>query len=88
MEELFELKLENMTMEYYEKRFIEILKYAGFIKDEKLKIQRFIDGILYSYKDNIQYDRLNTLKDTIWKVKHLYDHNMNTNPYQKNLKYK
>ena len=38
MEELFELKLGNMTMEAYEKIFLELLKYAIFVNDEKVKI--------------------------------------------------
>jgi hypothetical protein len=41
MKELFELKLGTMTMDKYEKRFFELLKYVDFIKDEKVKIQRF-----------------------------------------------
>jgi hypothetical protein len=38
MKELFELKLVSMTMDEYEKRFFELLKYVDFIKDEKVKI--------------------------------------------------
>ena len=73
IEELVEIKLGSMTMEYYEKRFWECLKYAYFIKEEKVKIQMFLSGLLDSYKDKIQYDIQNTLKDDIWKEKHLYD---------------
>jgi hypothetical protein len=35
MKEFFELKLGNMAMDKYEKRFFEVLKYVGLIKDEK-----------------------------------------------------
>jgi hypothetical protein len=38
MKELFEFKLGSMTMDEYERRFLELLKYADFIKDEKVKI--------------------------------------------------
>ena len=48
MEELFELKLGRMTMEVYEKKFIELLKYVDFIRDEKVNIKRFLSGILES----------------------------------------
>jgi hypothetical protein len=41
MQEFFELKLGSMTMEEYEKKFLELLRYVGFIKDEKVKIQRY-----------------------------------------------
>ena len=46
MEELFELKLGSMTMEAYEKKFLELLNYADFIKDEKVKIQRFLTSLI------------------------------------------
>jgi hypothetical protein len=32
-------------MDEYEKRFFELLKYVDFIKDEKVKIQRFLSGL-------------------------------------------
>ena len=45
MEEFFELNLGSMTMDSYENTFLEIFKYTDFIKDEKVKIQRFQSGI-------------------------------------------
>jgi hypothetical protein len=41
MKELFELKIENMSIDEYERRLLELLKYVYFIKDETIKIQRF-----------------------------------------------
>ena len=38
MEEFFELKLGSVTMESYKKRFLELLKYVGFVNDEKVNI--------------------------------------------------
>ena len=65
MEELFELKLGSLTMEAYEKKFLELLNYADFIRDEKVNIQRFLSGLPESYRDKIQYDRPKNLKDSI-----------------------
>ena len=65
MEELFELKLGSMTMEAFEKMFLELLNYADFIKDEKVNIQRFLSGLPEYYRDKIQYDRPRNLKDSI-----------------------
>jgi hypothetical protein len=31
-----------MIMDEYDKRFFELLKYVGFIKDEEVKIQIFM----------------------------------------------
>ena len=38
MQEFFELKLGPMTMDEYENKFSELLKYVDFIKDEKVNI--------------------------------------------------
>ena len=67
MEEFFELKLGNLTMDAYEKKFLELLTYANYIKDEKVKIHKFLSGLTTYYKENIQYDMPNTLKEVIKK---------------------
>jgi hypothetical protein len=38
MQDFFELGLGSMTTTEYEKKFVGLLKYVGFIKDEKVKI--------------------------------------------------
>jgi hypothetical protein len=63
MKGLFELKLETMKMEENEKQFFEFLKYVYFIKDEKVKIQRFISGFPSFYNDKIQYYNPKTLEE-------------------------
>jgi len=45
MKYFFELRLGNMTMAEYKKKFLGLLKYVGFIMDEKVKIQRFLNGL-------------------------------------------
>jgi hypothetical protein len=56
MKEFFELNLGNMTMDEYDRRFLEFLRYVGFIKDDKVKIQRFMSRLPSFYSDNIHYD--------------------------------
>jgi hypothetical protein len=74
MKEFFELKLGSMTMDEYEKRFFELLKYVDFIKDEKVKIQRFlISGLPSFYSDKIHYDNPKTLEESIRRGKYLYE---------------
>ena len=41
MQEFFELRFRSMTMLEYENKFLGLLKYVGFIKNEKVKIQGF-----------------------------------------------
>jgi hypothetical protein len=38
MKEFFEIRLGRMTMADYEKKFLGMLNYVQFIKDEKVKI--------------------------------------------------
>ena len=53
MEDFFELKLENMSTEEYEIKFLELLRYVGFLKDEKVKIQIFLSGLPSFYRDKL-----------------------------------
>jgi hypothetical protein len=65
MKEFFELKLGSMTIDEYERRFLELLKYVSFIKDEKVKIHRYLSGMPSFISDKIQYDDPKTLEETI-----------------------
>jgi hypothetical protein len=73
MKEFFELKLERMTMDEYEMGFFELLKYVGFIKEEKFKIQIFFSGLPSFYSEKIHYDNLGTLEESIRRENHLYE---------------
>jgi hypothetical protein len=73
MKDFFELKLGSMEMDEYEKRLFELLKYVDFIKDEKVKIQRFLSGLPSFYNEKIQYDNPRTLEEAIKRAKHLYE---------------
>jgi hypothetical protein len=65
MKELFELKLGSMTIDEYERRFLELLKHVSFIKDERVNIQRYLSGLNSFISDKIQYDDPKTLEETI-----------------------
>jgi hypothetical protein len=50
-------------------------RYVDFIKDEKVKIYRFLSELTSSYKDIIHFDEPNTLEESIRKAKYLYEQN-------------
>jgi hypothetical protein len=83
VKEFFELNLGSMTMDEYEKRFFELLRYVGFIKDGNIKIQRFLSGIPSFYSGKIQFDELKTLEEAIIKDKYLYEYNKGRPTFQK-----
>ena len=73
MKEFFELNLGSMKIDEYERRFLELLKYVPFIKDEIVKIQRYLSGLSSFISEKILYDEPKTLEDTIRRDKCLYD---------------
>jgi hypothetical protein len=73
MKELSELKLGSMTIDEYERTFLELLKHVSFIKDEKVKIQRYLSGFPSFISDKIQYDDPKTLEETIRHNKFIHD---------------
>jgi hypothetical protein len=83
MKELFELKLGRMTIDEYERRFIELLKYLSFIKDETVKIQRYLSGLPAFISDKMKYDNPNTLEETVRREKFLYDQQKGNPTFQK-----
>lgn len=62
-----------MTIEEYERIFLELLKYVSFIEDETKKIQRYLNGLPSFISDKIQYDDPKTLEETIRRENCLYD---------------
>jgi hypothetical protein len=83
MQEFFEIKLGSMTMDEYERIFLELLRYVGIIKDEKVKIQRFMSGILTFYSDKIHFNEPKTLEESIGKDKYLYEKRKSRLVFQK-----
>ena len=64
-----------MSMDEYEKKFLELLIYVGFMKEEKVKVHMFLNGLPPFYKDRIQYDKPKIIEEAIQKAKHMYDQN-------------
>jgi hypothetical protein len=83
MMEFFEFKLGSMTIDEHERRFLELLKYFPFIKDEAVKIQRYLSGLPPPIGDKIQYDDPNTMEETIRREKCLYEQQREKPTFQK-----
>jgi hypothetical protein len=70
--EFYELKIGKLMIDEYINNFLELIRYAPYIKDGKVKMQQFI-SVTQSVWDIIEFDEPNTLEDTIWKVRYYYD---------------
>ena len=86
MQELFELRMGSMSMVEFEKNFLGLLKYVGFINDEKVNIHRFLSGLTSFYKENIMYDEPKTLTKAIRKAKYMYEEGQRRESLQKSWK--
>jgi hypothetical protein len=74
MNEFFEFELGSMTIDKYERRFLELLKYVPFIKDKQVNIQRYLSGLSSFISDKIQYHDPKIMEETIRHAKCIYDH--------------
>ena len=62
IKEFHELRLGQQTMDEYANKFLELLRYVQYIRDEKAKVQRFLSGLTQYYKDRIEFYNLKLLK--------------------------
>jgi len=58
-------------------KFLELLWYVDYIREEKVQIQCFISGLPDSYKDKIEFVEPKTLNDEIHKARHCYEKDKN-----------
>eukprot|EP00253_Pinus_taeda_P023496 PITA_23496 len=63
----------SMTDDEYTSRFMELLRYVPYLKEDKAKIQRFTSGLLMEFKDRIEFDEPKSLDEAIRKLKHCYE---------------
>ena len=73
-------------MEEYANKFLEILRYVRYIRDEKVKVQRFLSGLPQSYKDRIEFYEPRNLEEAIRKAKFCYEQSKGNHDYQKTWK--
>ena len=71
--EFYELKLGKLTIEEYVNKFLDLLRYVPYIKEEKVKAQRFISGLPKEYRNRIEFDEPKTLEDTIRKATYCHE---------------
>ena len=70
-------------MEEYANKFLELLTYVRYIKDEKVNIQHFLSGLPQSYKDIIEFYEPRTLEEAIRKAKYCYEQSKGKPDYHK-----
>ena len=62
IKEFHELRLGQQAMDEYANKFLELLRYVRYIRDEKVKIQQFLSGLTQAYKDRMGFMNQELLK--------------------------
>jgi hypothetical protein len=83
MKEFFELNLGNMTIDDYERIFLDLLKYVPLIEDEVVNIHIYLSGLPSFINDKIQHDDPKTLEETKSREKCLYDQHRGKPTFQR-----
>ena len=71
--EFFELRLGSMNMEELINKFLDLLRFVPYIKEEKVKVQRFLSCLPQAYKDRIEFNNPKTLDEALWKARLCYE---------------
>lgn len=71
--EFYEIGMGSMTDEEYTNIFLKLLRYVPYIKDEKEKIQSFINEFPLLFKYHIEFYEPQSLEEAIRKLKHCYE---------------
>ena len=85
VKEFHELCMGSITMDTFINRFLDLLHYVPYIKDEKVKIQQFLGCLPPNFRERIGFDMPKNLDTTLHKARICYDHgqlrqeNMNRN---------
>lgn len=63
----------QMTSDEYVTMFLGLFIYIPYLKDEKVKIERFICGLPMLFRDKIQLLEPQTLNNVVKKLEHCYE---------------
>jgi hypothetical protein len=69
MKDFYELKLGQITIDEYINKFMELMMYVPYIKDEKVNMKRFLSGLPQSFQNKIEFDEPKTMEETIQKAR-------------------
>ena len=74
VKEFHELHMGSMTMDAFINRFLDLLHYVPYIKEEKVKILKFLGCLPPNFRDRIKFDMPKTLDTALHKARLCYEH--------------
>ena len=63
-----------MNIEDLINKFLELLRFVTYIKEEKVKVQRFLSCLPQYYKDRIEFDNPKSLDEALRKERLCFEH--------------
>ena len=73
VKEFHKIRMGSMTMDVLINRFLDLLHYVPYIKEEKVNIQQFLGCLPPSFQDRIEFDMPKTLDTMLHKARLCYD---------------
>jgi hypothetical protein len=73
MKEFYELQRGQMMMEDLMNKFLELLRFVPYIREDKVKIHRFLSCLPQAYRDRIEFDSPKSLSKVFNKERMCYD---------------
>ena len=74
VKEFHELRMGSLAMDSFINRFLDMLHYVPYIKDDKVKIQQFLGCLPPKFQERIDFDMPKTLDTTLHKDRLFYEH--------------
>jgi hypothetical protein len=84
--EFYELRLGQMTVDDMIHIFLELLRFVPYIREDKVKIHRFLSCLPQSYKDKIEFDNPKSLSEVFRKARMCYDQYKQPSKFPKSWK--
>ena len=66
------LRLGHLTIDYFFTEFTNLLRYVPYIREEKAKLQRFLNCFPAVYKEKIEFDNARTMEEAVRKARLYY----------------
>ena len=73
VKDFHELCMGSMTMDTFINRFLDLLHYVPYIKEEKVNIKQFLGCLPPSFRDRIEFDMPKMLDTTLHKARLCYE---------------
>lgn len=66
------MRLGQQTMDEFITRFTSLLRYVPYVREEKAKVQRFVNSLPLYMRERIEFENPRTMDEVIHKARICY----------------